>query len=107
MTPDCVAWRPTGAAWVIACGRRRMLPFMRMGLFFETAAPVAQQTRKVRRKSEAAQQRTRMSGRQFGKATAPGESVKVLTAADFANSADPGVPAPQGLYDPALDKDSC
>ena len=42
-----------------------------------------------------------MSGRQFGKATAPGESVKVLTAADFANSADPGVPAAQGLYDPA------
>ena len=25
----------------------------------------------------------------------------------FADSADPGLPAPQGLYDPALDKDSC
>src|SRR5215207_9955192 len=25
----------------------------------------------------------------------------------FRNSADPGVPAAQGLYDPALDKDSC
>src|SRR3954471_15942330 len=48
-----------------------------------------------------------MSGRQFGKAAAAGESVKVMTAADFANSADPGVPAAQGLYDPALDKDSC
>jgi len=30
-----------------------------------------------------------------------------LTAADFADSADPGVPAAQGLYYPALDKDSC
>ena len=30
-----------------------------------------------------------------------------LTAADFTDSADPGVPARQGLYDPALDKDSC
>ena len=48
-----------------------------------------------------------MNGRQFGKATARGESVKVMTAADFADSADPGVPAPMGLYDPALDKDSC
>src|SRR6186997_3478703 len=32
---------------------------------------------------------------------------KVLRASDFADSADPGVPAAQGLYDPALDKDSC
>jgi glutamate synthase (NADPH/NADH) large chain len=31
----------------------------------------------------------------------------VLHAADFVDSADPGVPAPQGLYDPARDKDSC
>ncbi|MGE3150224.1 MAG: glutamate synthase subunit alpha, partial [Pseudorhodoplanes sp.] len=31
----------------------------------------------------------------------------MMTAADFADSADPGVPAPQGLYDPAFDKDSC
>jgi glutamate synthase (NADPH/NADH) large chain len=30
-----------------------------------------------------------------------------LTAADFPDSADPGTPARQGLYDPALDKDSC
>ncbi len=30
-----------------------------------------------------------------------------LTAADFPDSADPGLPAPRGLYDPALDKDSC
>src|SRR5215218_6709922 len=30
-----------------------------------------------------------------------------LTAFDFPNSADPGTPPPQGLYDPALDKDSC
>src|SRR6267378_3605785 len=28
-------------------------------------------------------------------------------AARFADSADPGLPAPEGLYDPALDKDSC
>ena len=34
-------------------------------------------------------------------------SAPKLTAADFADSADPGVPAVQGLYDPALDKDSC
>src|SRR5688572_4342485 len=47
----------------------------------------------------------KMSGWQFGNAAARG--VKVLTAADFTDSADPGVPAPQGLYDPALDKDSC
>src|SRR5687767_7572452 len=25
----------------------------------------------------------------------------------FADSADPGLPPPQGLYDPALDKDAC
>jgi glutamate synthase (NADPH/NADH) large chain len=30
-----------------------------------------------------------------------------LTAADFADSADPGLPAERGLYDPARDKDSC
>src|SRR5436190_14355419 len=30
-----------------------------------------------------------------------------LTAADFPDSADPGTPARQGLYDPAYDKDSC
>ncbi|WP_325609245.1 glutamate synthase large subunit [Pseudorhodoplanes sp.] len=30
-----------------------------------------------------------------------------LRASDFADSADPGVPAAAGLYDPALDKDSC
>ncbi len=30
-----------------------------------------------------------------------------LTAADFPDSADPGVRAREGLYDPALDKDSC
>src|SRR3954452_15528456 len=32
---------------------------------------------------------------------------EVLRASDFADSADPGMPAAQGLYDPALDKDSC
>src|SRR5678816_1789589 len=32
---------------------------------------------------------------------------RALTSFDFANSADPGTPPPQGLYDPALDKDSC
>ncbi|MEA2986372.1 MAG: glutamate synthase large chain, partial [Alphaproteobacteria bacterium] len=31
----------------------------------------------------------------------------VLRASDFADSADPGVPEARGLYDPALDKDSC
>ena len=31
----------------------------------------------------------------------------VLTAAHFADSADPGLPPAVGLYDPALDKDSC
>src|SRR5215208_6170851 len=30
----------------------------------------------------------------------------VLRASDFADSADPGLPAASGLYDPALDKDS-
>ncbi|HVY01063.1 MAG TPA: glutamate synthase large subunit, partial [Pseudorhodoplanes sp.] len=30
-----------------------------------------------------------------------------LTAADFPDSADPGLPAPQGLYDPSNDKDAC
>ena len=30
-----------------------------------------------------------------------------LRASDFADSADPGLPAAIGLYDPALDKDSC
>jgi len=29
------------------------------------------------------------------------------TAAAFADSSDPGLPPPQGLYDPTLDKDSC
>jgi hypothetical protein len=32
---------------------------------------------------------------------------KALRASDFADSADPGLPAASGLYDPALDKDSC
>src|SRR4029078_5479622 len=32
---------------------------------------------------------------------------RALTSFDFANSADPGTPPPQGLYDTALDKDSC
>ena len=31
----------------------------------------------------------------------------VLRASDFADSADPGTPAAEGLYDPALAKDSC
>src|SRR5688572_5009176 len=31
----------------------------------------------------------------------------VLRASDFADSADPGLPAACGLYDPARDKDSC
>jgi glutamate synthase (NADPH/NADH) large chain len=31
----------------------------------------------------------------------------VLRASDFADSADPGLPEAVGLYDPALDKDSC
>ncbi|MGD9924545.1 MAG: hypothetical protein AB7V13_24330, partial [Pseudorhodoplanes sp.] len=30
-----------------------------------------------------------------------------LRASDFADSADPGLPAAVGLYDPALDRDSC
>jgi glutamate synthase (NADPH/NADH) large chain len=33
--------------------------------------------------------------------------VKRTAAARAADTADPGVPAPRGLYDPALDKDSC
>ena len=36
-----------------------------------------------------------------------GERRRGLRASDFADSADPGLPAPRGLYDPALDKDSC
>ena len=31
----------------------------------------------------------------------------LVHASQFADSADPGLPAPQGLYDPALDKDAC
>src|SRR5688572_12276794 len=38
---------------------------------------------------------------------APQQEPKLLRAADFADSADPGVPEARGLYDPALDKDSC
>ncbi|MCL4712614.1 MAG: glutamate synthase subunit alpha, partial [Pseudorhodoplanes sp.] len=33
--------------------------------------------------------------------------IKPLTAADFSDSADPGLPSATGLYDPARDKDSC
>jgi glutamate synthase (NADPH/NADH) large chain len=33
--------------------------------------------------------------------------IKPLAAADFVDSADPGLPSSSGLYDPALDKDSC
>ena len=36
-----------------------------------------------------------------------GERRRGLRASDFADSADPGLPAPRGLYDPARDKDSC
>ena len=47
----------------------------------------------------AAHMRARKSGRQ----AARGERA----AARFADSADPGLPPAQGLYDPALEKDSC
>ena len=104
MRPHLTA--PTGAPTRTACERTRRLPFSAHGLHVEAVAPVALRTRKVRRYGTA-QQRMKMNGRQFGKTTARGESVKVMTAADFADSADPGVPAPMGLYDPALDKDSC
>jgi glutamate synthase (NADPH/NADH) large chain len=33
--------------------------------------------------------------------------IKPLTAADFSDSADPGLPQAAGLFDPALGKDSC
>ena len=35
------------------------------------------------------------------------DGVARVASARFADSADPGLPAAQGLYDPALDKDSC
>ena len=38
---------------------------------------------------------------------AAGERAAADARVRFADSADPGVLAPQGLYDPALDKDSC
>ncbi|HMJ28433.1 MAG TPA: glutamate synthase subunit alpha, partial [Xanthobacteraceae bacterium] len=55
----------------------------------------------VRREEQmgAAHMRARKSGRQ----AARGERA----AARYADSADPGLPPAQGLYDPALEKDSC
>src|SRR4051794_15003237 len=44
-----------------------------------------------------------MRASKSGRRTARGKRA----AARFADSADPGLPAAQGLYDPALDKDSC
>src|SRR6202171_3770770 len=51
-------------------------------------------------------------GKRSGKKTAKrGRIVAAATFVDarslFADSADPGVPAPFGLYDPSRDKDSC
>jgi glutamate synthase (NADPH/NADH) large chain len=48
-----------------------------------------------------------MKGRGHSKVEGGRAKPEVLRASDFADSADPGVPAAQGLYDPALDKDSC
>jgi hypothetical protein len=44
-----------------------------------------------------------MSASEFDKESWP----HGYTADAFPDSADPGVPAASGLYDPALDKDSC
>ena len=46
-------------------------------------------------------------GKKDGERRASATKFMGLRASDFADSADPGVPAAQGLYDPALDKDSC
>src|SRR5215212_4424873 len=48
-----------------------------------------------------------MKGRGHSKTDGGRGKPVVLRASDFADSADPGTPAAQGLYDPALDKDSC
>src|SRR5262245_19537044 len=45
-------------------------------------------------------------GQRIGRSAAV-ERAGVDARMRFADSADPGVPAAQGLYDPALDKDSC
>jgi glutamate synthase (NADPH) large chain len=41
----------------------------------------------------------------------PGKSAKIAASLDarllYSDSADPGLPAPRGLYDPSRDKDSC
>src|SRR3954464_15953456 len=44
-----------------------------------------------------------MRASKSGRRTARGKRA----AARFADSADPGLPQAQGLYDPALEKDSC
>ncbi len=51
-----------------------------------------------------------MSERGFNKERSKRAASKLtsaLTASHFVDSGDPGLPAVQGLYDPALDKDSC
>jgi glutamate synthase (NADPH/NADH) large chain len=55
----------------------------------------------VRREEQmgAAHMRARKSGRQAARGK--------RAAARYADSADPGLPPAQGLYDPALEKDSC
>src|SRR3954471_23070990 len=44
---------------------------------------------------------------QYGRRAAARVRAIVPSMPQFFDSADPGLPAAQGLYDPALDKDSC
>jgi hypothetical protein len=56
-----------------------------------------------RRGGEMTERRNENNGNDRGTVTYPRAGKPVV----FRNTADPGVPPAQGLYDPALDKDSC
>ncbi len=49
----------------------------------------------------------RFDSEHVGRTASRDASVNEANRLAFADSADPGLPPPQGLYDPALDKDSC
>src|SRR5262249_12789545 len=63
----------------------------------------------VSRRSASGRREDEMSAARFDEGAARGAALEKRGVQDarFVDSADPGVPAARGLYDPALDKDSC
>src|SRR5215217_36960 len=61
----------------------------------------------VRRRRNASDMKATRNKEQKRRRASPRRRAAVPAVPHFVDSADPGVPAAQGLFDPALDKDSC